>query len=124
VTDLNHLYKNEPALHEQDFSNEGFEWIDCHDWEESSVSFIRKCHSTNEIILVVCNFTPVIRENYRIGVPKAGYWKEILNSDSTIYSGSGCGNAGGVTAEAVPSQGREFSLSLKLPPLGILFFKR
>jgi len=123
VTDLNHLYRNEPAMHELDFSNEGFEWIDCHDWEESSISFIRKCHSTDEIILVVCNFTPVVRENYRIGVPRGGYWREVLNSDSGIYSGSGCGNAGGVTAEAVPSQGREFSLTLKLPPLGILFFK-
>ncbi|MBI5740893.1 MAG: 1,4-alpha-glucan branching protein GlgB [Nitrospirae bacterium] len=123
VTDLNYLYRNEPALHELDFSKEGFEWIDCHDWEESTISFIRKGRSTNELILVVCNFTPVVRENYRLGVPRGGYWREVLNSDAGIYAGSGCGNAGGVMAEAVQSQGRDFSLSLKLPPLGVLFFK-
>ncbi|MBI5057600.1 MAG: 1,4-alpha-glucan branching protein GlgB [Nitrospirae bacterium] len=123
VRDLNHLYRNEPALHELDFSNDGFEWIDCRDWEDSSISYIRKGQNTGEVILVVCNFTPVVRENYRIGVPHGGYWRELLNSDAEIYGGSGKGNAGGAHAETIPAQGREFSLSLNLPPLGILFFK-
>ncbi|MBI5408049.1 MAG: 1,4-alpha-glucan branching protein GlgB [Nitrospirae bacterium] len=123
VKDLNHLYRTEPSLHELDFSVKGFEWIDCHDWEESVISFIRKSKNANEIILVVCNFTPVVRENYIVGVPRGGFWREILNSDSEIYAGSGCGNAGGAQAVPIPAQGRDFSLSLKLPPLGVLFFK-
>jgi 1,4-alpha-glucan branching enzyme len=123
VRDINRLYKNEGALHELDFSQDGFEWIDFRDWEESMVSFIRKSRNSNEIILVVCNFTPVVREAYRVGVPRPGYWTEVLNSDAEIYGGSGKGNAGGVMAESYAVQGREFSLSLTLPPLGILFFK-
>ncbi len=123
VTDLNHLYRNEPALHELDFSNEGFEWIDCHDWEESSISFIRKGKNARSTILIVCNFTPVMRKDYRIGVPAGGFWREVLNSDAEIYGGSNCGNTGGVYADMIPSQGRDFSLSLTLPPLGILFLK-
>jgi 1,4-alpha-glucan branching enzyme len=123
VRDLNHLYRNEPALYELDFSNDGFEWIDFHDWEQSILSFIRKGKSTGEIILIVCNFTGVPRYNYRVGVPHGGYWREILNSDAEIYGGSGCGNAGGVKADSVPKLERTFSLSLTLPPLGVLFFK-
>ncbi len=124
VRDLNHLYKNESALYELDFSNEGFEWIDFSDWEKSIISFIRKAKSRDDIILVVCNFTPVPRYNYRIGVPKGGFWRELLNSDATIYFGSGHGNGGGVEASPIPSHGRYYSLSLTLPPLGILFFKK
>ena len=75
-------------------------------------------------MLVVCNFTPVPRENYRIGVPSGGYWRELLNSDAAEYAGSGIGNQGGVQAEEVSQHGRPYSLSLTLPPLGILFFKR
>ena len=123
VSDLNHLYRNEPALYELDFSNDGFEWIDFHDWEQSTISFLRKGKSTGETILVVCNFTSVSRFNYRVGVPRGGYWKELLNSDAGIYGGSGRGNAGGVEADSIPVQGRSFSLSLTLPPLGVLFFK-
>ena len=123
VRDLNHLYRNEPALYELDFSNDGFEWIDFHDWEQSIVSFIRKGKSTGEIILIVLNYTGVPRYSYRVGVPHGGYWREILNSDAEIYGGSGCGNAGGVEAVSVPVQERAFSLSLTLPPLGALFFK-
>ncbi len=123
VRDINHLYKNEPALYELDFSNKGFEWIDFSDWEKSIISFIRKGKSTEDIILVVCNFTPVPRFNYRIGVPKGGFWKELLNSDATIYCGSGHGNAGGIEASPIPMHGRLYSLSLTLPPLGVLFFK-
>ena len=123
VRDLNHLYRNEPALHQLDFSADGFEWIDFHAWEESTLSFIRKCRNTDDIILVVCNFTPALRYNYRLGVPRGRFWKEVLNSDAEIYGGSGKGNAGGVTADPVPAQGRDHSLLLTLPPLGILFFK-
>ncbi len=123
VRDLNHLYRNEPALHELDFSTDGFEWIDFHDWEESTLSFIRKGRNTDDIILVVCNFTPALRYNYRVGVPRGGFWRELLNSDAEIYGGSGKGNAGGINADPVPAQGRDYSLLLTLPPLGILFFK-
>ncbi len=123
VRDLNHLYKHEQALHDLDFSSDGFEWIDFHDWEESIISFIRKGRKNDEMILAVCNFTPVVRHNYRVGVPGGGFWRELLNSDAGIYGGSGAGNAGGKNADPVPAQGRDCSLLLTLPPLGILFFK-
>jgi 1,4-alpha-glucan branching enzyme len=123
LSELNRLYRNEPAMHELDFSNDGFEWIDCNDYEDSTISFIRKGRSTEDIILVVCNLTPVPRYNSRMGVPRGGYWQEILNSDSEIYGGSNMGNAGGADAEFIPSHGREHSLLLTLPPLGALFFK-
>ena len=123
VRDLNHLYKSEPALYECDFNTDGFEWVDSHNWEESIISFIRKGKSTDELIMVVCNFTPVPRYNYRIGVPKSGFWHEVLNSDASIYQGSGHGNTGGMEASPVPSHGKYYSLSLTLPPLGVLFFK-
>jgi 1,4-alpha-glucan branching enzyme len=123
VKDLNHLYRSEPALYELGFDVRGFEWIDFHDWESSIISFIRKRETTNDIILVVCNATPVTRHNYRVGVPRGGFWREILNSDAEIYGGSGCGNSGGVEAAPIPAQGRYHSLSLTLPPLGVLFFK-
>jgi len=123
VRDLNHFYTNEPALYELDFSNEGFQWIDFHDWEESIISFIRIGNNPDDIILVVCNLTPVLRLNYKVGVPRGGFWREVLNSDADMYGGSGQGNFGGVEAVPVPAQGRYHSLTLTLPPLGILFFK-
>jgi 1,4-alpha-glucan branching enzyme len=123
VKDLNRLYRSEPALYEQDFSNDGFEWIDIHDWENSCISFLRKGKSPENTILVVCNFTPVPRYNYHLGVPSAGFWKEILNSDAQIYGGSGHGNFGGVEASPMPSHGKSCSVSITLPPLGVLFFK-
>jgi 1,4-alpha-glucan branching enzyme len=123
VKDLNHLYRNEPALYEMDFSKDGFEWIDFHDWEQSVIGFIRKSKSSGESIFVACNFTSVPRYDYRIGVPHGGFWRELINSDSEIYGGSGCGNSGGVEADAIRSQKRHFSLSLTLPPLSVLFFK-
>ena len=123
VRDLNHFYRIEPALYELDFSMNGFEWIDFYDWEDSVISFIRKGRHTNDIILVVCNFTPIPRYNYRVGVPRGGFWKEVLNSDSELYGGSNMGNSGGVEAAWVPSHGRSHSLFLTLPPLGVLFFK-
>ncbi len=117
------MYRNEPALHELDFDSSGFEWIDCSDADGSLVSLIRKGRSTEDIILAVCNFTPVLHQNYRAGVPRGGYWKELLNSDAREYSGGGQGNLGGVDAVSEPFQGRPFSINMVLPPMGVVFFK-
>jgi len=124
IRDLNHFYRNEPALYELDFQPEGFEWIDFSNWEESIISFLRRGKSTKDIILVVCNFTPVPRYNYRVGTPEGGFWKEALNSDAQVYGGSGHGNLGGAEAAPIPRHGKNYSLSLTLPPLGILIFKK
>jgi 1,4-alpha-glucan branching enzyme len=123
VEDLNRFYRSEPSVYELDFEPEGFEWINCNDSAASTLSFIRKGQTTHDLILVVCNFTPLIRTGYRVGVPRGGFWKEMLNSDSTVYSGSGQGNAGGMEAEAIPYDGRSYSLSLTLPPLAAMYFK-
>jgi 1,4-alpha-glucan branching enzyme len=123
VEDLNRLYKDEPALHEFDFDPQGFEWIDCTDLQGSVLSFIRKGSSTEDILLVVCNFTPVPHLNYRVGVPHGGYWREILNSDAKEYGGSGHGNLGGVEAFPISFHGRPKSINITLPPLGAAFFK-
>lgn len=123
VRDLNGVYRSEPALHEVDFSAEGFEWVDLQDWENSTISFLRRGRSGKEQILVVCNFTPVPRINYRVGVPGGGFWKEILNSDAEIYGGSGYGNFGGIEADNLSAHGRPHSLTLTLPPLGVVLLK-
>lgn len=123
VMDLNRVYRAEPALYELDFSPDGFEWIDFQDWEHSVISFIRKGKSTDSVVLIVCNFTPVPRIHYRIGVPRGGYWRELLNSDAFYYGGGNQGNSGGVEATPTPWHGRSHSISLTLPPLGVLFFK-
>jgi 1,4-alpha-glucan branching enzyme len=124
VRDLNRLYRNEPALHELDFEHAGFEWVDFSDVEQSVVSFLRRGSEAKETVLVVCNFTPTPRSNYRVGVPEGGRWRELLNSDAAEYGGSGSGNFGGVDAEPIPVHGRAYSLLLTLPPLGILVFKK
>jgi 1,4-alpha-glucan branching enzyme len=123
VRDLNLLYRSEPALHGSDFDPAGFEWIDFRDSEKSTTSFLRRCRGRNEVMLVVCNNTPVPRQNYRVGVPYPGHWREALNSDAKAYGGSGVGNMGGVTAESLPCHGRKNSISLTLPPLGVLFLR-
>ena len=123
IKDLNRLYRGEPALYERDFENEGFEWVDFSDWESSVISFIRKGSSTDRKVLVICNFTPVPRLKYRVGVPSGGFWEEMLNSDAQYYGGSGMGNSGGLQASSSPSHGRPFSLSVTVPPLGVLFFR-
>ncbi len=124
VTDLNQLYRGEAALHETDFDPQGFQWIDCHDSEQSILSFIRRSHSDPaDVLLCLFNFTPVPRLGYRIGVPAAGEYRECLNSDSAWYGGSNMGNAGRIASEAVPWMGFEHSLELTLPPLGALFLK-
>ncbi len=121
VRDLNKLYKDTPALYERDCDASGFEWIDCTDNEQSVIAFIRRAESTQELVVVVCNFTPVVHEQYRIGVPFAGRYVERLNSDSIAYGGSGVGS-GDVTAEAVTTHGRPYSLSITLPPLATMVF--
>ncbi len=123
VTELNRLYKSEPALHELDFDPAGFSWIDANDADNSVLSYVRMCKSNADIILAVFNFTPVPREGYTIGVPDGGYWREILNSDAEHYWGSGQGNYGGVEAEANPWHGRPYSLRLQLPPLSMILLK-
>ena len=123
VADLNHLYRNEPALHELDCDPAGFEWIDCGDADGSVVSLIRKGKTTSDFFLVACNFTPVPRESYQLGVPRAGHWREVLNSDGELYGGTNLGNSGGVVAAAEPHHGRPYSLALTLPPLSALFLK-
>jgi 1,4-alpha-glucan branching enzyme len=123
VADLNRFYRTEPTLHELDCHPAGFEWIDCNDATSSVISLIRKARSTDDIILVACNFTPVPRHNYRVGAPCGGYWQEVLNSDGTDYWGSGQGNLGGVHAAPVSVHGRPYSLTLTLPPLAAVFFK-
>jgi 1,4-alpha-glucan branching enzyme len=123
VEQLNRLYASEPALHELDTDPQGFEWIDCNDSVASTISLVRKGKSTKQRVVVVCNFTPVPRMNYRLGVPKDGFWRELLNSDAKEYGGSGMGNLGGVLAEKEPVHGRPYSLNLTLPPLAALFLK-
>lgn len=123
VQNLNQTYRSEKALHELDFEPQGFEWIDCNDTEQSTLSLIRKARSTKEMILVVLNFTPTPRYNYKVGVPEGGFWRELLNSDGEEFAGSGHGNFGGMDAVPVEVHGRPYSLNLTLPPLGVLFFK-
>ncbi|MGB5920767.1 MAG: 1,4-alpha-glucan branching protein GlgB [Syntrophobacteria bacterium] len=123
VKELNRTYRTEKALYELDFDPAGFEWIDCNDTQQSTLSLIRKSRSTGEIILVVLNFTPTPRYNYQVGVPREGLWQEILNSDAEEYGGSGHGNFGGIEAVPIEIHGRPYSLKLTLPPLGAVFFK-
>jgi 1,4-alpha-glucan branching enzyme len=123
VEDLNRLYREHPALHELDFDPAGFEWIDCNDVEHSVVSLVRRGLSEHSALVVACNFTPTTHSGYRIGVPQAGFWKEVLNSDAAEYGGSGQGNLGGSKAAPVRLHGHPYSLTVTLPPLSIVFFK-
>jgi len=123
VRDLNRLYREEPAMHQLDFSGAGFEWIDFRDADSSVIAFLRKPATGGDLIMIAANFTPAPRTDYRFGVPRAGCWRELLNSDSKIYGGSGYGNFGGIDAVPIPSHGHNYSLSLVLPPLGIVFLK-
>jgi 1,4-alpha-glucan branching enzyme len=123
VADLNHVYRNEKALHELDCDSSGFEWVDCNDADQSMLSFLRKSASGTEAILVVLNFTPVPRLDYCVGVPWAGSWKEILNSDAGHYGGADLGNLGETMSQPVPTHGRPHSVRLTVPPLGAIFLK-
>jgi 1,4-alpha-glucan branching enzyme len=123
LADLNRLYKSEPAFYDEDFSWKGFEWIDFSDADNSIISFIRWTKDHSECLIFVCNFTPVPRENYRVGVPHAGYYQEIFNSDAEKYFGSNMGNNGGVTSQEIGCNGRQHSLGLTLPPLSTIILK-
>lgn len=121
--DLNHLYKSEPALYERDFEGDGFQWIDCSDNRHSVVSFIRRGADINDFIVIICNFTPQPHSHYRIGVPRAGFYREIFNSDSRDYGGSNMGNLGGKMTDEWFFHNYDHSLDLCLPPLGVLMLK-
>ncbi|WP_408956354.1 1,4-alpha-glucan branching protein GlgB [Natroniella sp. ANB-PHB2] len=123
VCELNAIYQKQNALWENDFDQSGFEWIDCHDFEKSVISFIRKGYNPEERLVCVFNFTPVIRENYRLAVPEAGFYEEILNTNAEIYGGTNLGNLGGVYSEPIAWHGREHSIEITLPPLTGLYFK-
>jgi 1,4-alpha-glucan branching enzyme len=123
VEDLNRLYRSEPALNQVDFEASGFEWMNCDDADSSVFSFIRKARSASDVILVVCNFTPVPRRNYPVGVPIGGVWRELLNSDALPYGGSGQGNLGGLEAAPLPIHGQPWLLNLTVPPLAALYMK-
>ncbi len=120
IGDLNRLYRDTPALYTNDFDGSGFEWIQADDHQNCIFAFVRRGDDPDDFVAGVYNFTPVPRENYRIGVPQQGFYKEILNSDAAIYGGSNVGNAGGVYTEPIPMHGREHSVALQVPPLGML----
>ncbi len=124
IRDLNCVYRQEPALHEVDFDWNGFQWIDFSDTDNSVIAYIRKARSTNEAIVCACNFTPVARHGYRIGVPEPGWYRELINTDGIAYGGSNMGNGGGVHAADIPSHGLPYSLTVTLPPLSTLLLKR
>src|SRR5690606_20101768 len=123
VRDLNHLYRREAAFWQRDTTYEGFSWIDFHDVENSVVAFRRIGDSPADELIAIGNFTPVPRENYRIGVPAPGRYREVLNSDSEIYGGSNLGNAGAVETEDFESHNHPYSFCLMLPPLAVLILK-
>jgi 1,4-alpha-glucan branching enzyme len=123
VRDLNTVYRAQAALYQRDCDGAGFEWIDCNDSEQSTLCWLRKGKSPGDIVLAACNFTPVPRRNFRIGVPRGGAWEELLNSDAPLYGGSGQGNLGAITAAPVPWHGRHYLLNVTLPPLGMVLLK-
>ena len=116
------LYHSQPSLYEVDFHPTGFEWIDFHDADNSVVSFVRKSRE-DEMVIFFVNATPVVRYNYRLGVPRPGFYREIINTDAETYGGSNVGNLGGVHSEGVPWMGREQSILIQLPPLATVAFK-
>jgi 1,4-alpha-glucan branching enzyme len=120
VRDLNRLYRGIPALHQRDTEAAGFQWLVSDDAENSVIAWARRGFAEDDIAIVVSNFTPVPRRGYRLGVPKPGFYREVLNSDAAVYGGGDIGNSGGVTAEASDSHGQPFSVSLTLPPLSTL----
>ena len=122
LRDLNELYRRHPALHTLDCDPRGHEWIDANDSDTSVLTYLRWDEERSSAVLVACNFTPVPRADYRIGVPRAGFWREVLNTDASIYGGSGLGNLGGVASQEIPWHGRAHSLAVQLPPLAAVIF--
>jgi 1,4-alpha-glucan branching enzyme len=124
VKALNHLYTAEPALYQLDFGWEGFDWVDFRDVDNSTVSFLRRGRDPKDFLLVIANFTPVPREGYRVGVPEAGFYSEILNSDAACFGGGNVGNAGGLPSDPQPWQGLPHSIMVTVPPLAVVWFKK
>jgi len=123
VADLNQIYRREPALHEVDFDGAGFEWIDCENGNDSVLAYARRAKNPEDFVVVCCNFTPTVRYDHRIGVPRGGSYQEIFNSDSQYYGGTNVGNMPTMVTEQVASHGREHSLRVTLPPLAAIIFK-
>jgi 1,4-alpha-glucan branching enzyme len=121
VKDLNRIYRSDPSLYEVDFEPAGFQWMDCSDWEQSVVTFCRFARNQTTLLLCACNFTPITRRGYRVGVPRPGYYREILNTDAALYGGSDVGNSGGVPSEPTPWHGQPHSVVLTLPPLAAVW---
>jgi 1,4-alpha-glucan branching enzyme len=124
VQALNWHYRAEPALHQVDFDPSGFRWVDCNDNENSIVSIVRYARDPREFVVMIVNFTPVPRAEYRVGVPEPGFYAELLNSDSAIFGGSNVGNGGGVSTEAIAAHGFDQSVRLTIPPLACLLLKK
>jgi 1,4-alpha-glucan branching enzyme len=125
LRDLNHLYRETPALHQRDFTPDGFEWIEHNDAQRSVLAFVRRGHDARRFIVVVCNFTPTVQHGYRIGVPEPGVYRERINTDSAHYGGSNVGAPyGEITAEPIAWHGRPHSIGMTLPPLATVFFER
>jgi 1,4-alpha-glucan branching enzyme len=122
--ELNRLYRENPALYEVDFSFNGFEWVDFHDVESSIISFIRRAENPADFLLFVCNFTPVPRQGYEVGVPEEGFYLEVLNTDAAMFGGSNMGNGGSVSSRPVPRHNRKHSIAITVPPLAVLAFKK
>src|SRR5258708_34841032 len=123
VKELNCMYRREPSLHQVDDDYSGFEWIDFRDSEASAISFVRFAKDRSDFIVFCCNFTPVPRHDYRLGVPAPGVYREIFNSDADMFGGSNVGNNGSVVADEFGCHGRPASLRVTLPPLGVVAFK-
>jgi 1,4-alpha-glucan branching enzyme len=123
VADLNRLYRREKSMHELDFDGRGFEWIDCHNHEDSTLSYIRRAKDPDDFVVVCCNFTPIPRVGHRLGVPEPCWYEEIFNSDSMFYAGGNLGNGSGIQAEDMSSHGRPASIQVNLPPLATIVLK-
>ena len=124
VGDLNRLYKEEKSLHEVDFEAGGFEWVDSMSGDKSVLAYLRRAKDPADFTLTCLNFTPVVYNNYRIGVPEPGHYRELFSSDSELYAGTNQGNGMGIEAEQIEAQGREWSINVTLPPLGASIFKK
>jgi 1,4-alpha-glucan branching enzyme len=124
VRALNAFYRSNPAIYEVDFHHTGFEWVDFHDVDSSIIAFLRRAKDPEDFLLICCNFTPVPRTNYRFGVPAEGFYEEVLNTDSEAFGGSNMGNCGGVASLPRPCHGRDHSISITLPPLAVVAFRR
>jgi len=124
VQELNRLYRTNPAMYQVDFHYTGFEWVDFHDVENSTIAFLRRAENPKDFLMVCCNFTPVPRQNYVFGVPEEGFYQEILNTDSELFGGTNTGNGGCVSSRPEPKHGRAHSISVTLPPLAVVVFKK